>query len=775
MKRFNVYWPVWAFLFCLSAFPIVPGAPAAAQNEAGSISGLLTDPAGSVLTGAQIVLTSNNFLVRSDQQGRFFISGLAPGNYTLSISYVGFKTLTKSVTVTAGQITEFVATLDVASKEQSVLVTAETASAEVEAVNEERAADNIIQVMPVETITSLPSSNLGNAIGRLPSVALTRNEGEDQYVQVRGTEPRLNNTTLDGFNMPSEDPGVREVDFSAIPSGIVDSISVSKTLQANMDGDGIGGSVNLVTKTANDTPTYQISVLGGYTPIENGRLNLDNYGTWGRRFGASKKFGFIGGGEYTWEGTGINDVEPTPDIATLASNKDVNWFDAQDIRTYEFHRPRWGLAGSMDYRLKPGSTIFLRYLYSRFRDIGDKSVYSFTDNTPGIQLLIPGNSGCSNTNTTTGATSPPCNTPPSYYNQGENALVYVGNVELSGNHVLANTWYSWSAAIGTGFYGDEPFDTARFNDNLATSTCHFNQSATTDPHLPQWSPDCFDEINSPQNYTLSSIQREPGHNQQINIGIQGSGAFRYHLGGHVSTFEYGAKFRSMHEYNDTYHIQFNSSGNVPMTQFPNGLKQSNYYNGSYRDGYNVFYGPVARYFNQNPTQFTLKSNTQGVDGADFGIVEHIPAFYVMNTTDFGHGVRLVVGLRAEITTDNVHNLSFDANANASPNHFTGSYTDLLPSASLRFNAGPNSFLRVIYARGVSRRRVEPGAGDPMEPERKRLLQVPGQTRQPQPQGRNGRRYRRPLRPLLQLLRRSLRRVFLQAFGASDRHYAAPRS
>ena len=714
MKRILGVRPVWAFLLFLSASLCGLAIPAPAQDQAGSISGTLMDPAGAVLRGAQVSIPDKGMIVSTDQQGRFFFSGLSAGNYTISVSYIGFETLTKSVTVNAGESTNLDLRLQVASENQTVLVTAENASAQVEAVNEERAADNILQVMPVQTITSLPSSNLGNAIGRLPSVSLTRNEGEDQFVQVRGTEPRLNNTTIDGFNMPSEDPGTREFDYSAIPAGIVDSIQVSKTLQANMDGDGIGGSVNLITKTASDTPSYQISLLGGYTPIENGRPNTDNYGTWGRRFGASKKLGFILGGEYTWEGTGINDVEPAPDIATLASSKSVTWFDAQDIRTYMFHRPRWGMAGSLDYRIKPGSTIFLRYLYSRFRDSGDKTVYSFTDNTPGVILLNPGNSGCSGDLDANGATTGPCNTPPSFYDQRENALLYSGSIELSGTHVLSNTWYSWSAAIGTGYTGGEPFDTARFNDTLDTSTCQFNQSATTNPHLPQWSAGCFDEINSPQNYFLSQIQRELGHSQQINIGIQGSGAFRWHLRGHLSTFEYGAKFRSMHEYADTYRITYHPSGNIPMTTFPNGLKQPNYYNGSYKDGYNAFYGPIINYFNQNPTQFSIAGNTQGIDTSDYGIVEHVPAFYVMNTTDFSRGMRLVLGLRAEITTDNVHNLAFgtvacptesDPNATCAtiaPNAFSGSYYDVLPSASLRFPAGPNSFLRLIYARGVSR-------------------------------------------------------------------------
>ena len=160
----------------------------------------------------------------------------------------------------------------------------------------------------------------------------------------------------------------------------------------------------------------------------------------------------------------------------------------------------------------------------------------------------------------------------------------------------------------------------------------------------------------------------------------------------------------MHQYNNTYHLEFAANSDVPMTTFPNGLKQPNYYNGSDRDGYNAFYGPVGKYFNQNPTQFTLTSNTQGVDGADFSIVEHVPAGYVMSTTDFGRSVRVVVGLRAEVTTDNVHNLSFDADGNASPNHFSGSYYDLLPSASIRFNAGQNSFLRLIYGRGSPARK-----------------------------------------------------------------------
>ena len=67
----------------------------------------------------------------------------------------------------------------------------------------------MVQVLPSEVITSLPNANIADALGRLPSVTLERDEGEGKYVQIRGTEPRLSNMTIDGINVPSPETGVR--------------------------------------------------------------------------------------------------------------------------------------------------------------------------------------------------------------------------------------------------------------------------------------------------------------------------------------------------------------------------------------------------------------------------------------------------------------------------------------------------------------------------------------------------------------------------------------
>jgi TonB-dependent receptor len=667
---------LFAFVLLLCGF--LPGAKAQTH---GAIGGTVTEPTGAVLKGAEITTKSPAPTSSTDEEGRYYINDLAPGTYDLTITYVGLAPFTTKVSVIAGQTAKVDAQLRVANQSETVVVTAGRGSAEVEALNEERAADNLLQVMPNQVITSLPNANLADALGRLPSVTLERDEGEGKYVQVRSTEPRLTNTTVDGVNLPSEEPGVRQIKFDAIPSSLVDSVQISKTLLANMEGDGIGGSVNLVTKTASDEPTFELTGLGGITPIQGGRGNTTETGTFGRRFGASKKFGFIVGGSYDWEGRGIDDFEPVPD-----ENNGATWFDGASLREYQYFRTRFGFAGSTDYRIREGSNVYARFLYSDFKNDGDRFAYQLQDNTPGLSLLAPGNQGGL----------------PSYDAELRNPNIQVGSVILGGNHVFSKTWYTWEANVGRSSYGGSPYSDAYFGSTLPSSNCEFNPTATTNEYLPQWNKACFSEIQNPANFTLTDITRDLGKAVQLNLGFGGSGALQYHIHNWSATFEYGGKFRNEHKYADTYVLTLTPNGTVGLSQFPNVKINPNYYNGGeYQLGYNASLEDVLAYANANPTAFS-SSSTQGQDSSQYGLVEKVTAGYVMETINFSNGARFIAGLRAERTSDDVHNLAFGDNGAITPNSFSGSYYTLLPSASLRLNAGTDSYVRVIYARGMSR-------------------------------------------------------------------------
>jgi TonB-dependent receptor len=695
-------------LFLALVALVALGLPSLAQERKGVITGRVTDSSDAALIGAQISVLPTGVTVVSDAQGQFFINDLNPGSYTVTVSYVGFKTFTQTVNVTAGQAASLDAKLEVESQELKVLVTAERASGEAEAVNRELTADNIVQVLPAEVIRSLPNANMADALGRLPSVTIERDEGEGKYVQIRGTEPRLANLTIDGVNTPSPESGVRQIKLDAIPADIVESVEINKTLQANMDADGIGGSVNLVTKTAGERPTVNVSGMGGYTPIINGRGLVETAATVGQRFGPNKRFGALIGGTFDWNGRGIDDLEPVPDIATFPGGNTARYFESIDVREYRYYRSRWGLAGSVDYKPSDGSTIYIRGLYSDFHNYGDRWVYSLTDNTQGIQLGGP--NGCQTVTTPTGATITvaPCTGVPSFNAQIRRPDYAIGSVLLGGKHVLTTTWYAWdiSAARSSqvGQVGDR---TASFNaDGLTTSSCQYDLANTKSLYLPQWTPACFTEAYTNQsNFPLNRMQVNHGLTAQLNLQGSGAAAKRYRLGSHLSTIEIGGKFRNAHKFANTFTDNFSPSGvGTPLllSQFPNKLTNNNYYDGAYKLGPNPNFFDIYNAFladkSANPNNYSPSTDIS----SQFDLIEKVSAGYVMNTIDFDK-IRLVAGVRFEGTNLDTVTPVFDANNNFLGNtKLNGSYVKVLPSASLRFALKKDTNLRLVYSRGFSR-------------------------------------------------------------------------
>src|SRR3984893_6136507 len=134
--------------------------PAAAQERKGTISGHVTDPNQDPLAGARVELQPSGQSAVSDAQGQFKISDLAPGKDTLAVSYVGFKPFSKDVTVTSGAAVDADAALELETVNEQVIVRGERERGEVEALNRERTADNIVQVLPAEVVTSLPNTNI---------------------------------------------------------------------------------------------------------------------------------------------------------------------------------------------------------------------------------------------------------------------------------------------------------------------------------------------------------------------------------------------------------------------------------------------------------------------------------------------------------------------------------------------------------------------------------------------------------------------------------------
>jgi TonB-dependent receptor len=696
-----------SILSCLAlALTIVLLGSSPAVAQVGGVAGTVKDSTGAVLPGARVELQHGASAV-SDSQGQFTITNVAPGTYTAAVHYVGFSSSTATVTVTAGQMARLSVVLEVASEAESVIVIAERAHGEAESINEEKVADNILNVLPSEVITSLPNANIADAVGRLPGVTLERDEGEGKYVQIRGTEPRLANLTLDGVEVPSPEGGVRQVKLDVIPADLIDSVQINKTLQANMNGDAIGGSVNLVTKKAGDRPTLSLYGLGGFTPIDNTRSVHEFGGTAGKRFGAEQRLGVMVSGSYDYNGRGIDDIEPVPAEAQLPNGAFVFDITSPAFRQYLYDRKRYGFGGSVDYKLSENSNLYVHTLYSDFKDYGRRYEYVLgTNDIPPAQGISP----------------IPGPNVPSFTTEARDPDFQVASLSVGGNHVFGTTLINWQLAVGRSrmlnpIGGGESHTLFAYTGS--TSNCQWDSAATTNFLLPVFTPACFTEAYNPANLQLQQIQ-DSAHGKAAQLNLEGtiSVAKNYRIGSHSSTFEAGFYLRNAHKFDDSYEIDYcpTNAATAPLaSQFLAGFTNKNYYNGHYPYGPGISWDKVQSFFKANRGLFDTVSGPCGPQTApqfgnnnNFDLVERVTAGYVMNSVNFSR-FRVVAGLRFEGTQDNTLscNCGLDATQPAAGPLTVkgqGSYVDVLPSASLRVRLDnqDNSALRFVYARGLSR-------------------------------------------------------------------------
>ncbi len=687
----SIYRPSRFLIALLCAFSCSWEAPA--QSGKAVVSGIAKDPAGSPLQAARVELAPLKNQQTTDNQGQFRFIDVPPGAYTLTVSYVGFGNFTQPVNVSASQTLNLDAVLQVASHSDEVMVKAERLQGEAEAINIERSADNIVQVLPESVINSLPNFNIADAVGRVPSVTLERDEGEGKYVQIRGTEPRLSNVTINGVHVPSPEGSVRNIKFDIISSELVERIEVYKTLLPNQDADAIGGSVNLVTRTPSDKPFYEFSSQGGYTPIQDGRWMDVFSGVAGKRFGNERKLGLLLGGSFDHNDRGIDDLEPSQAIGTL-NGRNFAYVSSEDLRTYKYNRSRYGFNGDADYNTKSGSTLYLKAFYSNFLDKGSTYVY-----TPNAGAAVS-NSGSQTLFDNTGSAR--------YREYSRRPDQGVYSVAIGGNKDIASTVVGYQFAVSHAHnQGGQDFATTTFDgpQNVAYA---LNQS---NPYQPKLITTDGTNILNPSLYSISSSRGAiiPNYNStQLNLEGVVTIAHSYSVGSHPSTFETGFEFRNAHKLqNENDHHYFPNS-TYGMGQFLSGDSNPNYYGGALGFGPLTNYGAIQQFVNSNLSNgFTADTGLDHItsDPATWSTVEQVYGGYLMDSIDLGKW-HLAGGLRIEGTNTsyraNKVTLNSGAYLRTDPAYGGSGYVNFMPSIQALYKIAANTQLRFSYDRGISR-------------------------------------------------------------------------
>ncbi len=249
------------------------------QTSNGKIVGKVTDKkTGETLIGLNVKVTELSKGASTDVEGRYILSGIPAGKYTLQFTYVGYATKTISdVVVSAGTVT----TLDVAMDEpagnqlQTVVV---KVSAKQESLAglyaQQKNAVSISSGISADQIKKSPDRNTSEVLKRVSGTSIQDNK----FIVIRGLSDRYNTALLNNAILPSSEPDRKAFSFDIVPSNLVDKIVINKTASPDLPGDFAGGVTQIVTKDVPDRKFLSVAVSTGY----NSQSTFQNFRTNGR-------------------------------------------------------------------------------------------------------------------------------------------------------------------------------------------------------------------------------------------------------------------------------------------------------------------------------------------------------------------------------------------------------------------------------------------------------------------------------------------------------------
>jgi hypothetical protein len=237
--------------FSLAVFVLMAmGALAMAQSTVtGAIGGTITNPNKEVVPGATVTVrnteTNQESTATTDDEGRFRIVQLQPGNYAIKVSSAGFGDFTQDkVIVEVGRVTDLDIPLAVGQVQGTVEVTGE---APVINTTQQDFSTNINQV----SINNLPTNGR-----RWSNLAIltpgTTPDGTFGLISFRGISGLLNNNTVDGGDNNqaffSEERGRTRIGYS-VSQAAIREFQVNTSNYSAEYGRSAGGVINAVTKS----------------------------------------------------------------------------------------------------------------------------------------------------------------------------------------------------------------------------------------------------------------------------------------------------------------------------------------------------------------------------------------------------------------------------------------------------------------------------------------------------------------------------------------------
>jgi TonB-dependent receptor len=245
------------------------------------------------------------------------------------------------------------------------------AESEAAALQVQKNSDSLVSVVSSDAAGRLPDQNIAQATGRLPGVAVERDQGQARYISIRGAPNYWTTLSFDGINVVS--PEGRDARFDSIPSAIAAQIIVSKAVTPDMPGETVSGNVNVITRSAFDYEGFHFAGKAGYGIAELGnRPQYEGSAVVSTRVPAGEgEIGVLVSGSYYQRAMITDNFETDYERVSQDQRPDSLsrfWAQETENKLYRLTRRNWSLSGRLDWKPNADNSISLRSIYTTFTD-----------------------------------------------------------------------------------------------------------------------------------------------------------------------------------------------------------------------------------------------------------------------------------------------------------------------------------------------------------------------------------------------------------------------
>lgn len=696
-----------------------------AQANTGTITGRVYDErTGRSLEGAIVRVAGSNAFDTTGTDGRYSIT-LPAGAATIEVDYVGLDTLREQMNVAAGATASFDAPLKSSILQLDSFVVQETARGQALAINQQKVAPGIINIVSEETFGTMTAGNIGQALQRLPGISVNEDQdGSTTGFNIRGVEGAYNSFQVDGNRVPNSGNTSRSFDARQFEASGVTNIEVIKAPTPDRDGDAIGGIINVVSRSAfqRDGRSMRLKLAGVYSDLPE---------KWGHS--ASLQYSDIFSILGKEKNLGISATVSSHRVNRYSENADIDWVEVTPEFNPQLNLPNdppiwfmeathWehdtritntrGISGSIDFRIDEHNSFYVRPSYSfsdrkgtkfetdidvdtRFQDeLGGRKTYAFL--TANTGRGIAGSNGASS-------------------NGSRGFRGWIGtddiqesdlySVAFGGRHengpslLTYDLYYSFNQV---NVISDFEFNTVmrptapwyefeyRIIDIYRGATEIFETNGV--------SPNDLSQMTLGNYIDITSVKKEDVYSARLDWERKfTSDRSRF-------TFKTGAKYRSSAPRFDRTREQYTTAANFPYAQIMDRTNSVLFLKPKYFDVYPVRVAELKRtqpgLFTYNELATVLNSNV-----ADYDAKEETSAAYVMGTFQFGRN-QIIGGVRFEknewnSTRKDVRQITGQPSV-VTPINRDASYSFWLPGVHTRHELTRNLILRGSYNQSYGR-------------------------------------------------------------------------